>query len=404
MSILELTATNTIDPKSLFPNEVDQLIDASVTALLQISELTGHHLAQDMVKWNTIKDMLLQEVNPQSNGSVCWLQLSGAQVPGHTTEVGHSIGFITMKDPTPYKYIVYDYNLGAMGFSNEEQLKAFFVKIFEEEGGYFPYTQCVMHHAATVGDECKEFINGQGAGIKPLEQAQDGATCERHFWTKQRLLDLIHYTKVLSSDERALILNRVELLKKPEAKTEVYKAFFTHVTAEHTTTDEPEPELLEKKCQALIVAINNAAIDTNDTDVSTYCEGMSQAIKANKGNSFELTVLLFQLKKVDKAVNSAEMKAIKKQIEQLKSTSKRLFGYGSQKKIEAIKKALYNVSLLDRGNVFSNQTNPYCNQVRIELARHRYAFHANPIQGDGSVSEELAASSFKTVAQDLKKR
>jgi len=124
-NIIELAASDTDSletPEALFPKEMDQQKQATTAELKNISKHTGHHLTHEMVKWDTIKDLLTQDVDSEKNGDVCWLQLAGAEVPAHSQEVGHTIGFIKMRDPSAYKYLVYDYNLGAMGFSNEDQL------------------------------------------------------------------------------------------------------------------------------------------------------------------------------------------------------------------------------------------------------------------------------------------
>lgn len=117
------------------------------------------------------------------------------------------------------KYVVYDYSLGTMGFSNEEQLSLFFKKIFEGNTAFYPYTKCIVNKIGEVSDECQQFFNGP-AGVQPLEKADpNNKSSERSCWNKQRLELLIKYSnKGLSSDTGKQVI-----LEEFKEKLQTYK-------------------------------------------------------------------------------------------------------------------------------------------------------------------------------------
>ncbi|RUR07823.1 hypothetical protein [Legionella sp. km772] len=148
----------------------------------------------DFAKWDTIKDFITKPATSTAHGDVCYLRFSGARVPGHDADVAHAMGLIKFTNPDPYKYIVYDYNLGAMGFSTETQLQTFFKQIFEaESGAYYPYSKCVMQKVDEVTPECANFINGVN-GIQSLKKANPNASCIRNYWQPHRLELFTHVT------------------------------------------------------------------------------------------------------------------------------------------------------------------------------------------------------------------
>jgi len=202
------------------------LIGEVTVNLSQIEDGATHTSDKGKVTWDSIKGILTKEPKSQKNGDLCWIKLSGATVEGHDKEVSHVVGFIRMKNPDPYKYIVYDYGLGAMGFSNDEQLHVFFDKLLS---GYVTFSKCVVEKVDEVSDECNHLFNGEN-GIQPLQKAGTGHQCERHSWTKQRLLLLVKYMNGNLEDEITLALEKIPLLKTPAAQEEVYQALFANKT------------------------------------------------------------------------------------------------------------------------------------------------------------------------------
>ena len=183
----------------------------------------------EKVGWDTIKNFLIKDVDSKHHGDICLMKLKGATVPGHHTEVGHAIGFIKMKNPTPYKYVVYDYNMGAMGFSDDVQLELFIKKIFDtENGGYYPFSKCVFEKVGEVSDECQQLINGP-AGIQPLEKTGLSTTCERRYWDAYRLVLLAKYCSAENQQSGIkLILEKVKTLPADGDKEKVYSAIFAN--------------------------------------------------------------------------------------------------------------------------------------------------------------------------------
>jgi hypothetical protein len=141
---------------------------------------------KEFVRWNSIKHFLTSPADSSKHGDICFLRLEGARSPDNDKDIAHAIGFIKMKNPSPYKYVVYDYNLGAMGFSDDRQLEAFFKKIFEGNDAYYPYSRCVLEKVAEVSDECQQFINGPH-GVKSLEKIPPEKAYKRDYWNKSRL-------------------------------------------------------------------------------------------------------------------------------------------------------------------------------------------------------------------------
>ncbi len=216
---------NNICPQTELLNlQLDQSRSMAATESQVIGTFEANKEAGEFVNWNTMKDMLTQEVDSQKNGDVCWLKLMGARVPGHAKNVNHAIGFIKLSNPSPYKYVVYDYSLGAMGFSTDEQLGLYFKKMLEGEEALYPYSKCVLNKIAEVSDECQSFFNGPN-GVKPIEKADPNISCERSYWNKQRLMLLLKYNSKI--EDVPFVLSRMESLNLDE-KSEIYQAILSN--------------------------------------------------------------------------------------------------------------------------------------------------------------------------------
>lgn len=173
------------------------------------------------VTWDGIKDILTSKVTSTAFGDVCMITLTGAQVSGREKLVGHGIGLIKMKNPAPYKYVVYDYAFGgAMGFSSDTQLELFFKQILEGEGSYVPFKECLVEKVGEVSKECQQFINGN-PGIASLAQKSLDKTCKRDFWDKDRISFLIKYHPIGTDESR--ILDLIEKLPLSKNRIELYE-------------------------------------------------------------------------------------------------------------------------------------------------------------------------------------
>lgn len=149
------------------------------------------------------------------------ITLTGAQVSGREKLVGHGIGLIKMKNPAPYKYVVYDYAFGgAMGFSSDTQLELFFKQILEGEGSYVPFKKCLVEKVGEVSKECQQLINGN-PGIASLTQKSLDKTCNRDFWDKARIGLLIKYHPIGTDENRMLDL--IEKLPLSKDRLELYE-------------------------------------------------------------------------------------------------------------------------------------------------------------------------------------
>lgn len=221
LNVLVFNETIRTRLKEAFPQCLDQQSDAPLDALKKIKNLTGHVQEKSMVTWDNVKDILTGSVDSTKHGDICSIKLSGARVDHHDKEVSHVIAFIKMKNPTPYKYIVYDYGLGTMGFVNDEQLQDYFKKTLEH---YILFSQLVVKKIDEVSDACQAFVNGPGqAGIQPLKKGGILTTFDRKYWTKTRLLFLIKYSNG-SMEDIKFIFEKVALLTND--KDVVYNAIF----------------------------------------------------------------------------------------------------------------------------------------------------------------------------------
>jgi hypothetical protein len=136
-----------------------------------------------------------------------------------------------------------------------------------------------------------------------------------------------------------------------------------------------------------------------DTQSKDYCEAMQGVFENNKDNFVFLSYQLQQLKAVAECASSPEIKAVREEFNRLKTNAQSFFQIGNSTKAEKIAHAVCQVPLEDRARVFSNESNPACNQVRKELAAHRISF-INPVKDDKVIDSD-AASSFKEVQKKV---
>ncbi|MFA1387476.1 Dot/Icm T4SS effector PieC/LirE [Legionella pneumophila] len=216
-------AINNICPERVLINyQLDQSRTiAKNTKKEKIGIFEADEKTKAQVTWDGIKDILTSKVTSTAFGDVCMIILTGAQVSGREKLVGHGIGLIKMKNPAPYKYVVYDYAFGgAMGFSSDTQLELFFKQILEGEGSYVPFKKCLVEKVGEVSKECQQLINGS-PGIASLTQKSLDKTCNRDFWDKARISFLIKYYPIGTDENR--ILDLIEKLPQSKDRIELYE-------------------------------------------------------------------------------------------------------------------------------------------------------------------------------------
>lgn len=216
-------AINNICPERVLINyQLDQSRTiAKNTKKEKIGIFEADEKTKAQVTWDGIKDILTSKVTSTAFGDVCMITLTGAQVSGREKLVGHGIGLIKMKNPAPYKYVVYDYAFGgAMGFSSDTQLELFFKQILEGEGSYVPFKKCLVEKVGEVSKECQQLINGS-PGIASLTQKSLDKTCNRDFWDKARISFLIKYYPIGTDENR--ILDLIEKLPQSKDRIELYE-------------------------------------------------------------------------------------------------------------------------------------------------------------------------------------
>lgn len=412
------TINNICPPPDLINYQLDQSRRASKKDVCDLGQYKAQ-TADDFVKWSTIKELLTQEVSSEHHGDVCWLKFKGARVPDNDKDVAHTIGFIKIKKPDPYQYVIYDYNLGTMGFSNESQLQTFFEYIFEGPLSYYPYSSFQMEKIDDLRDECRLFLQG----IKALQPANPEASCIRSYWNKERLLHFIKYQDGKRQTDIDLIIEQAQRLA-PEAKEEVYLALLhrdniaeginripsdlNDIVQIHELVSETDSELANE-CQTLINQLWTLRLSSEDTQLTQYCSIQRFKLKHAQDDPVQLAALKESLSKHLQAINSQEMIAIKKELARLQTMQYSFFGFGPRDqnvidKINAIKAAIAQVPLLERIHVFTNEESHDCNQVRITLAEHRHRFRSSALTNGKVDPNKKAARSFDNLKAQFKER
>jgi hypothetical protein len=167
---------------------------------------------------------------------------------------------------------------------------------------------------------------------------------------------------------------------------------------------ENDLEFLRKECLKYIGKIKEESWGSADKQTEDYCKAMSDLInhQDNKDNFYFLSFNLQELQKVEKAVTSPEMLAVKGEYNRIKENVHSIFQVGNPKKAATISAAVCKVSLLDRAHIFSNEKNSDCNEVRKAFAAHRVSYK-KATDSEGKVIENKAAETFKKLNKQFPK-
>jgi hypothetical protein len=160
---------------------------------------------------------------------------------------------------------------------------------------------------------------------------------------------------------------------------------------------------IKKECEAYIPKIEQAAVGDRDEFITEYIKLMNNVLET-ENNVVTLVLVLKELKNVEQAVNSPEMKAIRTQLERLEFIKK--IGIGSagvKEKIDTIKQTLREAPLLERATVFSDEQSPISNKLKHALAANRYQFLHQQHKENDKVDPKNAAKSFTLIAKELTK-
>lgn len=203
----------------LFPEKEDVKKAANRTALQTIKETMKIESPNKKVTWDSLKGTLTKKSDSKKNGDLCWIKFSDAKTSGGTP-FAHVVGFIKIKNPNPYKYIVYDYSLGAIGVSNDEQLDLLFKQILNQ---YPAFGQFEVKKVAEVSSECTKFLTD----IQTLKKSNDPCikTPIVNYWDKNRLLQLIKCSDFDSPQEIKLISEAINNLAREDQETVCRKWF-----------------------------------------------------------------------------------------------------------------------------------------------------------------------------------
>lgn len=166
--------------------------------------------------WDDIKAPILESPTSTQYGDLCIIRFSGS-IKGYDAPVGHRVALIKIKDPNPYKYVVYDYNFGPFGFQNEEQLEIYFKTLFKY---YCRYTGFELSKQGELSESGYDFINSIEPVAQPdLTKPHDPQTYQRIYWNTHRLISLAKYASNEPSNDPDMNLNLLfERLNDPEIK------------------------------------------------------------------------------------------------------------------------------------------------------------------------------------------
>ena len=168
------------------------------------------------VTWDDIKATVQKEVKSE-HGDLCLLKLDGGEKEGRSDEIGHRIALIKLKSPpAKYKYVVYDYNLGAMGLSDDLQLQEYFNKVLSY---FLPFKKFDLEKHGEVNTNCLEFIDS----IRPTSNASLDTVCKRDYWNKQRLMLLAKYGDNNPQNGLRKVLENTGMLS-PADRISIYEA------------------------------------------------------------------------------------------------------------------------------------------------------------------------------------
>ena len=174
---------------------------------------------EEPIQWDDIKDIVLKDVESK-NGDLCLVKLSGATVEGHGVAVNHVLALIKLKSTdSPYKYVVYDYQFGALGCSDEAHLKFYFELLLDYYVGFYHFN---LEKQTEASESCKQFISH----IRPLEEPSLAVDCAREYWNKKRLLLLAKYGDMGSMCGIKLVLEHVKKLEVDADRDEIYQVLF----------------------------------------------------------------------------------------------------------------------------------------------------------------------------------
>lgn len=162
-------------------------------------------------------------------------------------------------------------------------------------------------------------------------------------------------------------------------------------------------EQLKVDCRALLKEISDSSVGEKDTImtnfVSRYTREIEQAPDPESLHAIQAT-----LAENKKSACSADVTLIKKTIADYQIGKTGLFAVSKQTKANAIESALAEVPIGLRDKIFgTNQSDDSrVNQVRIELARHRYlGKRGEAPTANGQVVEAKAASTFRRLKDEV---
>ncbi len=295
----EPSLNNICPSKDLMNFQLEQSRQAG-TMKKELGTYTGDLTKEGkFAKWENIKSFLTQKPDSKKHGDVCWLKFTGARVDGHEKNVAHAIGFIKMNNPSPYKYILYDYNFGPMGFSNDKQLEIYIKHLFEGEKAYFPYSQCTLEKVDEVSNEGQLFISGIKSLQSPDPQIKE---CNRFYWNKDKLMQFMSYfDSSTSASDIDLVIEQVKKLPKDE-QLDIYSNLSKSI---------PSTQLAKKTKKSYEQLINNERKTLQTEQIQKEIIPTKEAFDKNKDQ------LMDCIKKFNKLTQKNDVELVMKKTQQL---------------------------------------------------------------------------------------
>lgn len=168
----------------------------------------------EKVEWGDVEALLKHPIIDEY-GDLCQISLGGLELESGAI-VGHSIGLLRIKEPSPYKYVLYDYTLGAIGLESDDELK----KYFDNALNYYrPFKTIKLTKHSAMNQDCKNFISS----IKPLEDGPLPDKVVRDRWPGKQIIMLAKYGNLNSPGSVKNVLIELEKFTPIERK-EIYLA------------------------------------------------------------------------------------------------------------------------------------------------------------------------------------
>ncbi|KGP62438.1 hypothetical protein EP47_01570 [Legionella norrlandica] len=155
-------------------------------------------------------------------------------------------------------------------------------------------------------------------------------------------------------------------IKKPEEQQSALSQL------ESRTNYDDLRENIRQECKQLLEQLENTAWGPNDHYLNEFIVEKNDMLMKDQELYSNYVKLNQEIKAALDAMRSPEMNAVKKEVDRLEKKTQNFFSQGNKRNANLIKQAVFEVPLLERNQVFSNQQNQNVQKVREALASEVY--------------------------------